>query len=99
MLRKGVIPIPPARNTADFAGFLCRVKEPSMIPAHSGISRFSRGTDAVMTSAPNEDRQLAHTRTASVQTYARIAGILLLLSIVAGGFGEAYVPSRLIVSS
>jgi hypothetical protein len=52
-----------------------------------------------MTSAPNEDRQLAHTRTASVQTYARIAGILLLLSIVAGGFGEAYVPSRLIVSS
>jgi len=34
----------------------------------------------------------------SVQTYARIAGVLLLLSIVGGGFGEAYVPSRLIVS-
>jgi len=31
--------------------------------------------------------------------YARIAGILLLLSLVAGGFGEVYVPSRLIVSS
>ena len=36
---------------------------------------------------------------APVQTYARIAGILLLLSLVAGGFGEAYVPSRLIVST
>ena len=52
-----------------------------------------------MTTAPNEDRQLAHTRAASVQTYARIAGILFLLSLVAGGFGEAYVPSKLIVSS
>jgi len=52
-----------------------------------------------MTTAPNKDPQIAHTRTASVQTCARIAGILLLLSIVAGGFGEAYVPSRLIVSS
>ena len=32
MLRKGVIPIPPARNTADFAGFLFRVKEPAAEP-------------------------------------------------------------------
>ena len=31
--------------------------------------------------------------------YARIAGILLLLSLVAGGFGVVYVPSRLRVSS
>jgi hypothetical protein len=52
-----------------------------------------------MTSAPNEDRQLVHARTASVQMYARIAGILFLLSLVAGGFGEAYVPSKLIVPS
>jgi hypothetical protein len=34
----------------------------------------------------------------TVQTYTRIAGVLMLLSIVAGGFGEAYVPSRLMVS-
>ncbi len=34
----------------------------------------------------------------TVQTYARIAGVLFLLSFVAGGFGEAYVPSKLIVS-
>ena len=34
----------------------------------------------------------------TVQTYARIAGVLFLLSMVAGGFGEAYVPSKLIVS-
>lgn len=34
----------------------------------------------------------------NVQRYARIAGVLFLLSMVAGGFGEAYVPSKLIVS-
>ncbi len=34
----------------------------------------------------------------SAQRYARIAGVLFLLSIIAGGFGEAYVPSKLIVS-
>ena len=34
----------------------------------------------------------------NVQRYARVAGVLFLLSIVAGGFGEAYVPSKLIVS-
>ena len=33
---------------------------------------------------------------APVQTYARLAGVLGLLSIVGGGFGEAYVPSVLI---
>ena len=37
-------------------------------------------------------------RATSVQTYARIAGVLFVLSIVAGGFGEAYVPSKVIVS-
>ena len=34
----------------------------------------------------------------SVQRYARMAGVLFLTSIIAGGFGEAYVPSKLIVS-
>lgn len=33
-----------------------------------------------------------------IQTYARIAAVLGLLTFVAGGFGEAYVPSALIVS-
>ena len=33
----------------------------------------------------------------SVQTYARIAGVLFLVSLVVGGFGEAYVPSRIVV--
>ena len=36
-------------------------------------------------------------RSLSPQTCARIAGVLFLLSFVAGGFGEAYVPSVLIV--
>lgn len=34
----------------------------------------------------------------AVQKYARIAGVLFLLSLVAGGFGEFYVPSKLIVA-
>jgi hypothetical protein len=34
-----------------------------------------------------------------VQRYARFAGVLLLISFVAGGFGEFYVPSKLIVSA
>jgi hypothetical protein len=46
----------------------------------------------------NDDRRLAQAGAASVQAYARIAGVLFLLSIVAGAFGEAYVPSRVIVS-
>jgi hypothetical protein len=46
----------------------------------------------------NDDRLHAQTRAGSVQTYARFAGVLFLLSIVAGAFGEAYVPSRIIVS-
>src|SRR3954469_9321251 len=32
------------------------------------------------------------------QRYARIAGILLLITMVAGFFGELYVPSRMVVS-
>jgi uncharacterized protein DUF4386 len=34
----------------------------------------------------------------NVQRYAKIAGVLLLISIVAGGFGEAYAPSRIIMA-
>src|SRR5258706_13792269 len=32
----------------------------------------------------------------SVQSYARAAGIMFLISFVAGSFGEFYVPSKLI---
>ncbi len=35
----------------------------------------------------------------NVQRYARVAGVLFLISLVAGGFGEAYAPSKLIVAS
>lgn len=34
----------------------------------------------------------------NVQRYAKVAGVLLLISLVAGGFGEAYAPSKLIVA-
>jgi hypothetical protein len=33
-----------------------------------------------------------------VRTYARVAGVLFLLSIICGGFGEVFVPSKLIVA-
>lgn len=36
--------------------------------------------------------------TESVQTYARIAGVVLLIAVVAGGFGEAYAPLHFIAS-
>jgi hypothetical protein len=51
-----------------------------------------------MTPVAEEDRQLVG-QAASIQIYARIAGVLFLLSFLAGGFGEAYVPSRLMVSA
>ena len=44
------------------------------------------------------ENQIARSRS-SVQTYARVAGLLFLVSILAGGFGEAYAPSQLIVSA
>jgi hypothetical protein len=34
----------------------------------------------------------------NVQRYARAIGVLFLVSLVAGGFGEAYAPSKIIVS-
>lgn len=34
----------------------------------------------------------------SAQSYARVAGILLLITVLAGAFGELYVPSKLVVS-
>ena len=34
----------------------------------------------------------------SVQRYARLAGVLGLITVVAGGFGEAYVPGRIFVA-
>ena len=35
----------------------------------------------------------------NVRRYAKAAGVLILISIVAGGFGEAYIPSKLIVGN
>lgn len=34
----------------------------------------------------------------SIQTYARVAGVLFLLSMIGGFFGELYVPSRIMVA-
>jgi hypothetical protein len=46
----------------------------------------------------NQLRVNARLLGASIQTYVRIAGALFLVSIVAGGFGESYAPSQLIVA-
>jgi hypothetical protein len=45
----------------------------------------------------NEALLSAEERAGSIQTYARIAGVVFLVAIVAGGFGEFYAPSTLIV--
>ena len=34
----------------------------------------------------------------NVQRYAKVAGVLMLISILAGGFGEAYAPAKLIAA-
>jgi len=39
-----------------------------------------------------------HQTGTSIQAYARLAGVLFLISIIAGGFGEGWLPSRMIVS-
>jgi hypothetical protein len=36
--------------------------------------------------------------TTSIQTYARVAGALFLLSMIGGFFGEMYMPSRILVA-
>lgn len=46
----------------------------------------------------SEGHHLGPGRGVSIQTYARAAGVLALVSFVAGGFGEAYVPSKIIVA-
>ncbi len=40
----------------------------------------------------------AQPRAVPIQTYARMAGLVFLIAVVAGGFGEAYAPSQLIVA-
>lgn len=51
-------------------------------------------TDVQNSSALNK-RRLAQMR--PIPLYARIAGVLLLITMVAGFFGEIYVPSKLVV--
>lgn len=46
----------------------------------------------------NQHRGRANPRAASIQTYARIAGVVFLVALVGGGFGEFYAPSQLIVA-
>ena len=40
----------------------------------------------------------ASERADNIQGYARLAGVLGVLTLIAGGFGEAYVPSAILVS-
>ena len=35
----------------------------------------------------------------NIQAYARVAGVLFFLSLIGGGFGEGYMPSKIIVSN
>ncbi len=35
----------------------------------------------------------------NAQRYARVAGILLIVSLIAGGFGESYMPGKLLAAN
>src|ERR1043166_8389118 len=35
----------------------------------------------------------------NIQAYARAAGVLFLLSLIGGGFGEGYMPAKIIISN
>src|SRR5436305_4441010 len=48
-----------------------------------------------MTSSSN---QKAASQVTSIQPYARTAGILMLVTILAGFFGESYVQSKIIIA-
>ena len=52
-----------------------------------------------MSAVAADGNLLTQRRALSVQTYAKVAGVLILLSFIGGGFGEAYVPSKLIVAA
>lgn len=52
---------------------------------------------AVM-SAAKQARPVVPARAASPQTYARIAGALILISVVVGGFGEFFVPTTILAA-
>ena len=52
-----------------------------------------------MNTDPTDGSLLIRRRALSVQTYAKVAGVLILLSFIGGGLGEAYVPSKLIVAT
>ena len=47
----------------------------------------------------SKDGWEAQSQPVPIRAYAKAAGILALLSMLAGGFGEAYVPARLISST
>lgn len=49
-----------------------------------------------MTALPDVSKQR---QPGSLRAYTTVAGLLFLLTMVAGGFGEMYAPSRLIVST
>lgn len=51
-----------------------------------------------MAAGASEERHLGQGRGIPIQAYARAAGVLALVSFVAGGFGEAYVPAKIIVA-
>jgi hypothetical protein len=49
--------------------------------------------------APAREGGLGHAPTTYIQTYARAAGVLFMVSVAAGGFGEFIVPSKLVAST
>ena len=73
------------------------VREVSRSAIEIGVS--ARGLLGEAARKQSDDRHVSWNVTPRIQTYAKVAGVLFLLSIVGGGIGEMVVPSRLIVST
>jgi len=52
-----------------------------------------------MAASPTQTRSVTIMESIPVQAYAKTAGALLLISFLAGGFGEAYAPAKIIAGS
>src|SRR5687767_5713745 len=53
----------------------------------------------MITSAEDVENGRVGRSASLVQTYARIGGLLGLISVLAGGFGEAYVPMMVVAAN
>jgi hypothetical protein len=69
----------------------------ALFPAANAHHRWPRDNGDIGNVAEISDTGARRQGRSSIQSYAAAAGLLFIISFAAGGFGEAYVPSMLIV--